>query len=258
MADFSIPPWLARDYNPVDVYVRSFQTGAQIGEERSRLAEQQRQANMDAMAKREALQANILRAQVELDVQKSYHDQQLALRQQELAQEQARNEAISQRAAADLAERQAYHQMLEDARQQELGFRKREVAVKEAAEKRPTRWHWRGGMFESDPETGEVTEVKAPEGTLRQTLKPGMEPGTTESTITGTPEEIMAWQKAHAAPVKTSEKGWFERQLNKFGIGGTPAPTTTQPYPDGTILRKKDGSRWIVKDGVPIRLDEGE
>lgn len=121
-----IPPWLTRDYNPVETYMRSFAAGAQIGEAQSRLAEEQRQANMHAMAQRESLQANILRAQVELDTQKAYHDQQLALRQQELQQEKERAQMTAEKAANDLAERQAYHNILAEARQ-------REVAVKENA-----------------------------------------------------------------------------------------------------------------------------
>lgn len=35
-------------------------------------------------------------------------------------------------------------------------------------------------------------------------------------------------------------------------LRGTNAPAAKAPYPDGTILRKKDGSKWIVHQGQPV------
>src|SRR5574342_1051363 len=107
-----LPPWLTRDMDPVGTFMRAYQTGAQISEAQARLAEQQRQANMEAQARQEQLQANMLRALTETAVQKEYQQQQIALRQQDLAQEQARNEALGQQAAESLAARIANEQAM--------------------------------------------------------------------------------------------------------------------------------------------------
>lgn len=115
-----LPPWLTRDYSPVETFMRAYQTGAQISEAQARLAEQQRQANMEAQARQEQLQANMLRAMTETAVQKEYQQQQIALRQQDLAQEKARYDALGEQAANDLAEQIRHNQEMEAFRQAEV------------------------------------------------------------------------------------------------------------------------------------------
>lgn len=121
MADGTfLPPWLTRDYDPVGTFMRAYQTGAQISEAQTRLAEQQRQANMEAQARQEQLQATMLRAMTETAVQKEYQQQQIALRQQDLAQEKMRADALAKQAADSLAERIAHDQAMEQLRQAEV------------------------------------------------------------------------------------------------------------------------------------------
>lgn len=104
-----IPPWItaASNYDPVGAYIRSYQIGASIGEAQTRIAEQQRQANMEHAAKQQAMQANILKAQQEMLLEKAYKDQQLSLENARLTEMQQRNAAEAQHAAAVLRETEA-------------------------------------------------------------------------------------------------------------------------------------------------------
>lgn len=86
-----IPPWITTSYDPIGAFQRSLQIGAQIGEAQTRIAEQQRQANMEHAAKQQAMQANILKAQQEMEMEKAYRQQQLSMEQERLKQADAHN-----------------------------------------------------------------------------------------------------------------------------------------------------------------------
>lgn len=114
-----VAPWLLRDYDPVGTYLKAFQTGASISAEQTRLAEQQRQANMDYMAKQEAMQQNILKAQVELQMEKAYREQRMSLENAQLEETKRRNTMVAAQAAQDVMERAAYHQAINQRQEQE-------------------------------------------------------------------------------------------------------------------------------------------
>lgn len=113
-SEFSIPPWLdTRQYDPVGTFMRAYQTGAQISEAQTRLAEQQRQANMEAQARQEQLQQTALHDMVNIQVQKAYHDQQASLENERLKEAKGRNTALAEQAAGRLAEQIRHNQMME-------------------------------------------------------------------------------------------------------------------------------------------------
>lgn len=268
MAD--IPPWLSRDYDPVGAFMHAFQTGAQISEAQSRLAEQQRQANMEAQARSEQLQATMLRAMTETAVQKEYQQQQIALRQQELAQEKQRYDALGEQAAASLAARIANEQAMQD-------LRARDIALKEQlAEQGKIHFGTGGEILQAMPDGSfkviRPADTKGVKVTVKETTDQG------DITTTGTPEEIEAYRKAQEAAKAAEEakKGpsIINRMLGGLNLGDVlryqltgqvpplsnlpppqlpgPSTATQSPYPEGTILRKKDGSRWIVRNGEAV------
>lgn len=176
MADLTIPPWISRDYDPVGTFMRAYQTGAQISEAQTRLAEQQRQANMEAQARQEQLQSNMLRAMTETAVQKAYQDQSISLHQQQLAETKARNDELAQKAAADVAERIRHNQMLEALRLAEVT---RQAAQPEEIEVGgvPLLWSPETGRFErkekipTRPSIGEQAAKTVWETEYKQTAK---------------------------------------------------------------------------------------
>lgn len=102
---YPIPPWL-HGVSPntlASVTASGLQAGGQLGLQRerinaeaamasARLAEQRRQNDMEAAYKKEALQAQILRAQAELASQNAYRQMSLSLRQAQI-EEAARHNA---------------------------------------------------------------------------------------------------------------------------------------------------------------------
>lgn len=113
MADIVIPPWLHPQGDPVSTFLHAFQTGAQISEEQTRLAEQQRQANMEAQARSEQLQSNMLRAMTETAVDKAYKDQTLQLHHAQLEEQKKRNADLQQKAMMDVFARRAHDAAME-------------------------------------------------------------------------------------------------------------------------------------------------
>lgn len=105
----ALPSWLTVNHDPVGSFIKSYQIGASIGEAQSRLAEQQRQANMDLIAKREAMQENILKAQQELALDQAYKSQMISLEKSKLDEAAQQNRMAAIQAAATLQERQQYH-----------------------------------------------------------------------------------------------------------------------------------------------------
>lgn len=141
-ASSQLPPWLTTSYDPIGAFQRSLQIGAQIGEAQTRIAEQQRQANMEHAAKQQAMQANILKAQQEMEMEKAYREQQLSLESARLEETKQRNLQAALQAAASLKERAAYHQ--------------------DALRKKLTHFTTGGGVLQFDPEANKVDVLREP------------------------------------------------------------------------------------------------
>lgn len=241
MADIVIPPWLSRDYSPVETFMRAYQTGAQISEAQARLAEQQRQADMEAQARQEQLQANVLRAMTETAVQKEYQQQQIALRQQDLAQEKARYDALGEQAAASLAARIQNEEAMR-------ALREREVALQEkTAGQGKVHFGTAGEVTREMPDgTLQVIRPPRPEG-VKETFKEIGEEG--DISVTGTPEAVAEYRKRKAAEKAAEEakKGpsVISRMLGGLNLGDVlryqltgqtpPLPNLPPPQPPGPV-----------------------
>lgn len=284
-----IPPWLTRDYDPVGSYIRSYQIGAQIGEAQTRIAEQQRQADMEHAAKQEAMQANILKAQQEMLMEKAYKDAQLSLESARLTEVQQKNQQEAQHAAA----------VLEETKRRNL------AAGLQAAASLKEREKYHEGMVGKQ---GALNEAKRADqekfaSLVKQYLAQGMSRleavqraqvevpgiGVTASTIP-TLAQGERGQEAAERYVNEHKYTAAERRLatieEKLSSAGAADPQVRSslivqqhearraveeaeqalrkktktggqsPYPEGTILKKKDGSRWIVRNGVPVPYTE--
>lgn len=265
MPSEALPPWLTRDYAPVESYIRSYAIGAQIGEAQTRIAEQQRQANMEHAAKQQALQANILKAQQEMLLEKAYKDQQLSLENARLTEMGQRNAAEAQHAAAVLRETEA-----RNAIQAAMATRRMTETERHnrALENKAQLFHWQGGVRRYNPETGAMETLSEPQTKAKPT----------ESEIQAKKSLDYAFdemRKFKIAPKSEEEARQIIPELERLGGNidraqktldevrarnktsvPIPPPTTTATTtgmpPEGKVLYKKDGSRWIVKNGVPV------
>lgn len=210
-----LPPWLTRDYDPVGAFLHAFQTGAQISEEQTRLAEQQRQANMEAQARSEQLQANMLRAMTETAVQKEYQQQQIGLRQQELAQEKQRYDALGQDAAARIAETMRHNQMMEALRQTQL-----------EGDVEPELMEKGGKQFLVNRKTGHFQELRDPNRAFQQGVA-RMEAGNVLKQLN------TARAKQNEEGVSASERERLQKQIDALSAqyGATIGPWTNAPAP---------------------------
>lgn len=64
--------------------------------------------------------------------------------------------------------------------------------------------------------------------------------------------------KAKGNRVKFAKQHPLNAPVQPSSVAAAPpaAPAGRAPYPEGTILKKKDGSRWVVKNGEPVPLDQ--
>lgn len=111
----TLPPWLTRDYDPIGTFQRSLQMGASIAQQRAKLAEDQRQANMQNIANQQQLAANIMRAKIEQDVTAAYRKHQLDLQRMGLEADQAKAAAAAKQAADVLNETRRHNIATESA-----------------------------------------------------------------------------------------------------------------------------------------------
>lgn len=228
-----VAPWLLRDYDPVGTYLKAFQTGASISAEQTRLAEQQRQANMDYMAKQEAMQQNILKAQVELQMEKAYREQRMSLENAQLEETKRRNDLVAQQAVASLAERMQQNQMMQQLRTSGLEETQRHNV---AMETKPVPHFAGGGVSVYNPETGEVEVIKEPDAKPLMTPKAAMD---------------LYFNPATRAMIE-SENPELANTLKQ--IAGGVAGTNATPR---TVIRTTKDGRRVVFDAVtkqPLRF----
>lgn len=109
MAEYPIAPWL-HPADTVGPYVQGLHLGAQLQQERQRLAQQANEAAVRAEMQQQQMQQESLQAQQRLEVQKAAQQQQVALKQQELAQHQQTIQMATEQAARKYAALQAYQQ----------------------------------------------------------------------------------------------------------------------------------------------------
>lgn len=106
----SIPSWLQT--SPDDIankFVSGLQIGAQLGEARNKLAQQAQQSAVENQVTQDKLASDAVETAQKLQVQQAYNDQQISLKQQEVAaaQEKVRNETM--KAAAQFQAQKSFN-----------------------------------------------------------------------------------------------------------------------------------------------------
>ena len=109
MANYPIAPWL-HPQDTVGPYVQGLHLGAQLQQERQRLAQQANEAAVRTQLQQQQLEQETMQAQQRLEVQKAQHQQEAALKQQELAQHQQQIQMATEQAARKYQAMQAYQQ----------------------------------------------------------------------------------------------------------------------------------------------------
>jgi hypothetical protein len=272
---FAIPPWL--DITP-ETFLGAAKAGAQIGTQRraqdlkagaaadrlrlayDSLASQERRASESEQMKLELaknaqqlrqsqMDAVNLRAQERLQQQQEQGDQLAQFREQTLAFRQGRGEMLDQH-RAQMAEEQDKNRALReeianknlDAKQAAMELRKRQISdaldlkKQQFAARIPKLSESQRKLMDADFSELKTIEKKRDEMNVRG--------HTLFHPISGnTPEYEDLSKKAADLRAKIAAYA--------------PAPSNA-PHPEGTILRHKDGTRWIVKDGEPVPIDQAQ
>lgn len=111
MANYPIAPWL-HPQDTVGPYVQGLHLGAQLQQERQRLSQQASQAAVKAQMDQEQMERETMIAQQRIEVSKAQQQQEVALKQQELAQHQQTIQLATEAAARKFQAMQSYQQEL--------------------------------------------------------------------------------------------------------------------------------------------------
>lgn len=106
---YDIPPWL-RPADAVGPYVQGLHLGAQLTQERQRLAAQASEAATRAALQQQQIEQESMLAQQRMEVARAQQQQEIGLKQQELAQRQQTIQMATEQAARKFAAMQAYQQ----------------------------------------------------------------------------------------------------------------------------------------------------
>lgn len=113
MANYPIPPWIRPPQNLAGEYAAGAALGAKIAMERERANQERQMFAIETQVRSEQAHQRALEHQQELQVEKAYHDQQLALRDRALAQQQTVIAVKNQQTARQFAAQQRFRQMVE-------------------------------------------------------------------------------------------------------------------------------------------------
>lgn len=106
MAQYPIPPWLAREgADPAGAFISAFSAGANVSAQKARLAQEAEETAMRlAVYERQQEKDNLIKQQ-EMELNRARNDALLGLRQQQLELDQSRLAQDAIKAAADFAMR---------------------------------------------------------------------------------------------------------------------------------------------------------
>lgn len=107
MATYPIAPWL-HPQDTVGPYVQGLHLGAQLQQERQRLSQQAAEAAVRAQMQQEQMERESMIEQQRIEVSKAQQQQEVALKQQELAQHQQTIQMATEQAARKFQAMQAY------------------------------------------------------------------------------------------------------------------------------------------------------
>jgi hypothetical protein len=294
--DVPIPPWLhGPQTDPANAYIQAFHVGSQLALEQSRLQQAQINAERDAQLQQQALQANLERAQQEIANRHAYQQSSLGMRQQAIDQAMQRTQMIAAREASKFASQQRFSEGLRSGKYknvEEALFDNPDLMTPGTTGqllrgKVQNVIHGPGGEVLRVQPDGTVKVLRAGEGkqpTVTVPLDPNNPFGPKISGPLNDPEIAKRYAAINAtvnAPPQPSQG--FSLMHPSTWFGGTPAAATpaagvsgaqgstavsgspdaapvAQPaptqYPEGAILKHKDGSRWTVQGGKLIPLTE--
>jgi len=108
-----MPPWLTRTPDLGANFTRGLQIGANIAQERNRLAQQAEQAAMSAAIRAQEIEQDSIRKQQELLMEKAYKDAMVGLRKRELDTSEATFQMKAQQAARRFASQQTFQRRVQ-------------------------------------------------------------------------------------------------------------------------------------------------
>lgn len=268
-----LPPWL--NVQPAD-FLRATEAGTHVQLQRQQMANQAAQATarlnheqmiaqMEAESRKQITQQNALMRQAQIEFQKQYHDSQVGLARQRMEEMQAINQAKAQDAARKFAAQQKYTNLLRSGVSPDQAL----YQVPELATPSAVAAINRGGQKEYGPiETQEVApgvtaafrkgspsihfmpeaKMNARQKVIDQDLKKQYDK--LSSQLTGYDPKTDDTIKMQMQQIEQ------QRLQNAYAGGGT-STGTASPFKEGQKIRnKKDGKIYVIKDGVPVPVDQ--
>lgn len=101
--NYTLPDWLKAAPDPGREYTAAFSAGAQIAQEKARLAQAAQEAAMAATTRMQIAQQDNLQTQQRIEIEKNYQQQQIGLRKQALDQAQEKANLAATQAARRFA-----------------------------------------------------------------------------------------------------------------------------------------------------------
>jgi hypothetical protein len=258
--------------NIAEAYLHGMEVRGQLNAAKERVAAERSHTAMEAQARADTNVREAAETNARIQTQKAYHDAELGLKQQQITAAAAKNEQQTRFAALKMAQQHAFNGAVASG-----------MPVRDAMFKYP--------MASASAETGLERQegIQHRADTRNQNVGAALDYrkqhdaevannkalGTTRESTT---ETIPAIEGSDAVPASTN---WFggvtaavpavaaqpARRITKSRIvppGTTsdavaPAAAAKSPHPEGTILvNKKTGARAIVKNGIPVPIDQAE
>lgn len=281
-----IPEWLhGPRTDPASAYLQAYHIGSQLAMEQSRLQQAQINSDRDAQLQQQALQAQMQRAEQEIANRHAYQQASLGIRQQEVDNAVQRTKSVADRAAAKFASQQRFAEGLRSGKYknvEEALFDNPDLMTPGTTDQllrgKSKDLHFGAGGEVLREEPDGTIKVVRPKEQRQPTFSVPIDPnnpfGPKLSGPLSDPEIARRYLEAQAAATNTppAQPGILSRL---FGGGKTtvspsqsapavpvatpaapaPSPPETQ-FPEGTILKHKDGSRWKVQGGKIVPLAE--
>lgn len=277
-----IPEWLhGPRTDPANAYLQAYHIGSQLAMEQSRLQQAQINADRDAQLQQQALQANLQRAEQEIANRHAYQQSSLQLRQQTVENELNKTKVQAAKAAAKFASQQRFAQGLRTGQYknvEEALFDNPELMTPGTTDQL-----LRGKTATDKIHFGEGGLVQRYSGGKVETLVPGTPKPSTALDLARLrqsqrlPSMYQTLNDMDPQSPEYRKQAEAIKEVQNFldKTGGAVQPKTAAPaaavaspaaapapvdagtkYPEGAILKHKDGSRWTVQGGKIIPLTE--
>jgi len=110
---YPLPSWIKAPDDPAQAYISAFHAGSAVVGQQAQLQQQANQHATQFAVQQQQLQAQNLRAQQELEMQKAFHEATIGVRQAQLGEAQQKLNIVAQNAAQKLVAQKNFSDMVQ-------------------------------------------------------------------------------------------------------------------------------------------------